>query len=75
MMSNNRITTWQKICYIFDNKQKMKAIALFVVIIIGAFVELAGVSAVLPFINAVLNPSEILETPILGDVYYAIKFI
>lgn len=66
--------TWEKICYIFDKKQKIKAVLLFVVIIIGAFVELAGVSAVLPFISAVLNPQQILETPVVGDMYRLIGF-
>lgn len=73
-MNQTNITTWQKICYIFDKKQKMKAIFLFVVIIIGAFVELVGVSAVLPFISAVLMPEQILENPILGNVYRWLRF-
>lgn len=68
------ITTWQKICYIFDKKQKMKAIFLFVVIIIGASVELVGVSAVLPFISAVLMPEQILGNPILGALYCLLRF-
>ena len=74
-MNQNNAGTWKKICYIFDKKQKLKAALLFLVIIVGAFVELVGVSAVLPFISAVLNPDQILETPILGDLYRVLGFV
>lgn len=59
-------STWNKFMFIFDKKQKLKAALLFLVIIIGAFVELVGVSAVLPFISAVLSPELILDNPWLG---------
>ncbi len=74
-MNQNNAGTWKKICYIFDKKQKLKAALLFLVIIVGAFVELVGVSAVLPFISAVLNPDQILETPVLGDLYRVLGFV
>lgn len=73
-MEQNKIGTWRKICYIFDKKQKLKAALLFVVIIVGAFVELVGVSAVLPFISTVLNPQQVLQNPYLGAVYEAFDF-
>lgn len=73
-MDREKVGTWEKICYIFDERQKLKAALLFVVIIIGAFVELVGVSAVLPFISAVLSPDQILENPYLGGVYRALGF-
>ncbi len=73
-MNRNHVGTWKKICYIFDKKQKLKAALLFLVIIVGAFVELVGVSAVLPFISAVLNPDQILEAPVLGDLYRILGF-
>lgn len=73
-MNQKNISTWEKICYIFDKKQKMKAAVLFLIIVIGAFVELLGVSAVLPFISAVLNPDQLLETPLIGDAYRILGF-
>lgn len=73
-MDQKNIGTWKKICYIFDKKQKLKAALLFLVIIIGAFVELVGVSAVLPFISAVLSPEQILKNPYLGGVYRFLGF-
>ncbi len=65
---------WTKFSYIFDKKQKLKAALLFLVIIIGAFVELVGVSAVLPFISAVLSPQQILDNPYLGGIYRLLGF-
>lgn len=73
-MDRKKVGTWEKICYIFDEKQKLKAALLFVVIIIGAFVELVGVSAVLPFISAVLSPDQMLENPYLGGIYRTLGF-
>lgn len=67
-------STWNKFMFIFDKKQKLKAALLFLVIIIGAFVELVGVSAVLPFISAVLSPELILDNPWLGGVYRLLGF-
>lgn len=73
-MGQKNIGTWKKICYIFDKRQKLKGALLFLVIIIGAFVELVGVSAVLPFISVVLEPQQIVQNPYLGAVYRALGF-
>ncbi len=62
-------STWKKIAYVFDRKQKAKALWLFIVIAIGAFVELVGVSAVLPFINAVLDPESLMKNPYIRLFY------
>lgn len=50
-----------KINYILDRKQKWNLIVLLLVILGGAFMELLGVSAILPLINLVLNDSVISE--------------
>ena len=67
-------STWNKFMFIFDKKQKLKAALLILVIIIGAFVELVVVSAVLPLISAVLSPELILDNPWLGGVYRLLGF-
>lgn len=51
----------KKVNYILDRKQKVKLFFLMVIIIVGAFIELLGVSAILPLINVVLEP-EIVDT-------------
>ena len=73
-MNRKNIGTWEKICYIFDRKQKIRAAVLFFVIIIGAFVELAGVSAILPFINVLMSPEQIVNNKYLGLVYEMFGF-
>ncbi|MCR5233024.1 MAG: ABC transporter ATP-binding protein/permease [Lachnospiraceae bacterium] len=48
---------------ILDKKQKHKIRRLFVVIFIGALFELLGVTALLPFMQAVLEPEKLLKNP------------
>lgn len=63
-----------KIDYIFDRKQKIRLIQLTVIIFLGALFELLGVSAILPFINVVLDPGSIHETPYLKFFYDFLNF-
>ena len=65
---------WKKINYIFDTKQKLEIVLLFGAIIFGAFMELVGISAVLPFINVVLNSDKVLENPYLRALYKGLGF-
>lgn len=46
----------KKMCYILDNRQKVKLAGILIIIIIGSLLELLGVSAILPLINVVLEP-------------------
>lgn len=50
-----------KIQYILTEKQKKQSIYLVIVIIFGSFLEMLGVSAILPFINAILTPKEVMQ--------------
>ncbi len=52
----------KKISYVLDKKQKIKLIMLLVVVFGGAFVELLGVSGILPVINIALDPTTIENT-------------
>ena len=45
------------ILYILDRKQKAGLVALLFVIMIGSFMEMAGVSAILPLVTLVSDPS------------------
>lgn len=54
---------WNKIRYIFDKRQKRNLAVLLVVITIGAFFELVGVSAVLPLVKLVTEP-DLIESSI-----------
>ena len=46
----------KKINYVLDRKQKINLGILLIIIFIGAFVELLGVSAVMPLINVAMQP-------------------
>ena len=49
----------KKISYVLDKRQKRNLCILLVIILVGAFVELLGVSAILPIINVALEPETI----------------
>lgn len=68
------MTLIRKIDYIFSRKQKIRLIELTFIIIIGALFELLGVSAILPFINVVLDPSAIGTIPYLQSIYDLLGF-
>ncbi|MCR5487734.1 MAG: ABC transporter ATP-binding protein/permease [Lachnospiraceae bacterium] len=51
----------RKISYILNRHQKIRLMILMAMIFVGAFVELLGVSAVLPLVSAVTNP-EVIHT-------------
>ncbi len=52
---------FRKLSYILNRKQKIQLLFLFIIIGIGTFLELLGVTSVLPFINVVMTP-EIVKT-------------
>ena len=52
----------KKINYVLNRQQKINLILLLIVIFVGAFVELLGVSSILPIINIALDPSTIDES-------------
>ena len=51
----------KKINYVLDRRQKINLCILLVIIFIGAFVELLGVSAIMPLIDVAMNPETIDE--------------
>lgn len=55
----NFIYIFSKLNYILSNKQKRKSVVVLLLVIIGSFFELLGVTAVFPFIQAVLTPDEL----------------
>ena len=53
---------FKKINYVLDKRQKRNLVILLIIIFVGAFVELLGVSAIMPIVNVALNPSTIDNT-------------
>lgn len=57
-----------KVSYILDRTQKIKLMILLVIIFVGAFVELLGVSAIMPLINVATDPDAVEKTWYLAMV-------
>ena len=64
----------KKIGYIFTKKQKIRLLLLLFVIAIGTFLELMGVTAIMPFINVVMDPQSIQKKWYLKVVYEGFGF-
>ena len=52
---------WEKLKYILTDKQKKNGVLVVIMIIIGAFLEMLGVSAILPFVDAILTPEDVIN--------------
>ncbi len=59
----------KKLNYILDSGQKTRLSLVLVIIIIGAFWELLGVTAILPFIEVAIKPSSVEENKWLSILY------
>ena len=55
------MTVIKKIAYIFDRETKWQMVGLIIMTIIGAGLELLGVSILLPIIDLAVSPEQILE--------------
>lgn len=64
----------KKFNYIFDREQKLKFVILLFLIGGTTVLELLGVSAVLPFVNVVMNPDSIERTWYLKALYDRLDF-
>ncbi len=54
----------QELNYVLNRKQKRQAVVVCVAILISVVLELLGVSMVLPFLQALLTPEELMSKPI-----------
>ena len=51
-----------KLKYMLTPKQKRLSFIVMLMIVLGSFMELLGVSAILPFIEAILTPEQLMES-------------
>ena len=58
-----------KLRTIYNKKQQISFVFLFLLIVISGFLELIGISLILPFINVVINPEIIMTNKYLFFVY------
>ncbi len=57
---------WNKYQYILTGQQKRLGVVLFIMLILGSFLEMIGVSVVIPFVQALLSPEELLGHKLIG---------
>ena len=55
------LNTIQKLWKLFDKRVKMQFAGLLVMQFIGSMLELLGVSLIIPFIEALMNPEDLLK--------------
>ncbi len=58
-----------KLRYIFDRKDKIKILLILTAVMIGSFFELLGVAIFTPFVNVIMDPVSIQNTPLLRRLY------
>lgn len=63
-----KVTLLQKVSYLFDRKQKKQIAGLAVLILIGGLLETVGVSMLLPVVQAIMDPEQIMENELVGRV-------
>ncbi len=51
---------------ILNRKQRLQIVGMFFIILIGSMFELLGVSSMLPFIQSILNPEELMDKPYIS---------
>lgn len=65
---------FKQLGYIFSKKDKVTIFFLLIAVIIGSFFELLGVAIFMPFIDIVMNPASIQETPLINWFYNSLGF-
>ncbi len=63
-----RAGLFRKIAYLFDRRQLIQLAGLAVLILIGGTLETLGVSMMLPLVQAIMSPDQIMENELVGDI-------
>lgn len=64
---------WNKFKFILTTRQKQLAVLILLMTFIGAFVETLGVSIIIPFVQALVNPAELMQNhyiSLMVDVFH-----
>lgn len=64
----------QQLRYIFNTREKVKLVFILVIVVIGSFFELIGVSSFMPFIEILMDPAVIHENEYLNFFYELFHF-
>lgn len=63
----------KKLSAIFNSKQKWQFAGLFVIEFIGSLFELVGISMLIPFIEAITDPTGLMEKSIIRKIMHAFQ--
>lgn len=63
---------WKKLMIIMNRKQKQKMGLLLVMMVIGAFLETASISLIIPVMTLVVSPNAVEENDLMAQVYQAL---
>ena len=66
--TTDKVTMLQKISYLFDRKQKMQFVGLGILILIGGMLETVGVSMMVPVVQGIMDPEELISNDIVQKV-------
>ncbi len=66
--ADKKVSMLHKVGYLFDKKQKRQLVGLAVLILIGGMLETLGVSLLLPVVEVLMNPEDILDNQFVAIV-------
>ena len=58
-----------EIYYVLSKKERKQALTLLIMMLCGSLLELLGVSAIVPFVQAVVTPEQLKEGKITGAIW------
>lgn len=67
------ITLVKHLIELLTSTQKKKAMGVFLLVIIAAAFETLGVSAILPFVQALTNPEQIMNNKVIQSIAFSLK--
>ncbi len=64
----------KKLKVLLDRKQKRVMVLLIFVMLIGSFLEVLGITLIVPVVQAVMDPEAVMESRYLGPIYRVLHF-
>lgn len=67
-MLRKLIDVIRKLAYIFDKSQKRWGVIVFALSVIGAFMEMLGVSVILPLVQIMIEPDVLMQNEVIAKI-------
>lgn len=64
----NLLNILREIRYILSSRQKIECVIILLMIIVGSILDTVGVSMVVPFVQSLMNPRELMRTPAFQSI-------